>query len=142
MTAAWIPSAIIVILGGIGIHIFSRFTKDFPDPYLGGLVAHGVAFIVVAGLFLLFSGFETSAQITRKDWLYVILTGICIGIANLFVIVMYKQGAPVSTALPLTRVSVIVGGGILGLFLFSEVLSFYKAAGMLLSILSIYLLMK
>ncbi len=142
MTSPWIPSAIIVILGGIGLHIFSRYTKDFPDPYLAGLVAHGVAFVVVTLLFIMFSNFDAAAQVTPKAWMYVILTGVCIGIANLFVIIMYKQGAPVSTALPITRMTVIVGGGILGLFLFSEVLTYYKAAGMFLTIVSIYLLMK
>jgi uncharacterized membrane protein len=140
MTYAWLPSAIIVVLGGLGLHVFSRFAKDFPDPYFAGLIAHGVAFLVVLLIYFLFSDFNLSYKISNQDYMFAIMTGVCIGLANLFVMVMYKQNAPISIAMPATRLTVIVAGVLVGVFVFSESLTYLKILGIVMSVVSIVLL--
>lgn len=142
MVAPWMTSALVVITTALGLHVFSRYSKSFTDPYLAGVIAHGVAFLVVILIYAYFSGFALPSKSTFKDYIPVILTGICLGVANLFVIVMYAQNAPLSVALPLVRFTPVVLGVIFGLMMFGEILTISKAIGIVLACISIFMIMR
>ncbi len=75
-----------------------------------------------------------------KAVIYSMIAGIIIGVINIAIFYMYRAGAPISVALPVTRIGVVVLAIIAGFVIFSETLSPTKMVGIALSFLSIFLM--
>ena len=84
--------------------------------------------------------YETYNKITNKGLIYSILAGLIIGVANIAILAMYHYKAPLSVAVPITRTGGMLLTVVLGILLFSEILTIKQVIGIILGIISILFL--
>ena len=68
------------------------------------------------------------------------LIGLLLGSGTIFFFYAFKYGAPLSVAMPVEGIGLILAGALAGVFLFNETLSPTVIAGMILGAISIVLL--
>lgn len=136
----WLVYALIVIAGGMGIHGFSKLAKPYIDPVSAFFWAGGVFFIVSTLTFFLAGGHAHIAQTPPKGIIFALCAGAAMALANLGVLLMYKAGAPMSLAMPLTRTSTMILAVLVGAVFFAEKLTFVNLAGVGLAIVAISLI--
>ncbi len=137
----WFVYAIILISGGVGIHLFSKLSRDLIHPSYAIFISSGVYFIAASIYFFSTGGREYIMETSGKGLLIASLAGVCVAAANMALFYMYKSGAPISVALPATRMVTIVLAVIIGIFFFAEKLSLLKLLGIACSIVAITLFM-
>ncbi len=136
----WLVYTLVVITGGVGIHAFSKLAKPYIDPIYTFLLAGGVFFAISIVTFLMVGGREHIAQTPTKGIVFALCAGVATAVANLGVFLMYKAGAPMSVAMPITRTSTAVLAVLLGFFLFAEKLTFVNLTGVAFAVAAIVLI--
>ncbi len=106
-----------------------------------GFVASLFLFAALSGfIFLLYNVLLGKTKIQFKN----ILAGICLGIPNFFSIYLLflalQQGIEGSVVFPVNNAGVLLLASLFGIFLFKEKIHFYKIAGFILALLSIFMI--
>ena len=131
----------LTVLGALGIHFFAKLSGQAGDPLLAMFFAHIVATVSIGVVYFLGKNTESNiSSINIKIFIWMLLMGFCIALANCAVLYMYKHHAPISIAVPVTRTAVALLSVLLGVLFFSEVLSPIKLGGFVLSLVSIYMM--
>lgn len=142
----WIWPAVLSIFAVLVFNVFVKFTDGEISKVYGIVLIQVAAVVPPLVLFLFYkSGWGatesgTLFNATSKGVLLSLLAGIAIGIANIAIINMYHLKAPLSLAVPFTRVGGTVLAVIAGIVLFSEILTVKQILGICLGALSIILL--
>ncbi|HOO82072.1 MAG TPA: EamA family transporter [Alphaproteobacteria bacterium] len=136
----WLVYALVVIAGGLGIHSFSKLAKSYIDPVYTFLLAGGVFFTISILTFLIMGGREHIAQTPTKGIILALCTGVAMTAANFGVFLMYKAGAPMSVAMPLTRTSTAILAVLFGVFFFAEKLTLVNMTGVVFAVIGIVLI--
>ncbi len=140
MIASWGLFAGLMVIGSVGIHLFTKLSSQDVNPLLSIFIAHIVATILIGFLYFIFKQGNDIKSIETKSFIWILLIGLSIAIANFSVIYMYKYGAPMSTAIPITRTAVSLFAVVIGIIFFLETVSLVQFAGFILSLVSIYMM--
>ena len=138
--SSWVAYAIMVSLGSTLLHASSKMMKGIVDPMIASMIA-GIFFIIIP-VFMFVWNKEPVAfySISVKGWFWAVLYGLAVALANVAVIFMYKSGAPMSIAVPLTRTAVMCLAVFVGLLFFAESLTAIKMLGIVFSIFGLVLM--
>lgn len=126
-----------------GLHqIFTKLASTSISDGLGGFVVEGSAAltILIYLAWIWFSGsWDQKADGPGIGWS--VATGLCVGIGTIFFFLLFQKGGPLSA------VPVILAGGaaimaVAGVVFFKEHLSLSRLAGIIMSIVGLYLLRK
>ena len=139
---AWIWPAIYTTLATALFNASLKMTDgEIPKAY-SALILQLVA--LLPAIIMIFFSNETIqnslSQITNKGLIYSILAGLIIGVANIAILAMYHYKAPLSVAVPITRTGGMLLTVVLGILLFSEILTIKQVIGIILGIISILFL--
>lgn len=129
--AGWFPLALVAAIL-YGLHnVFTRLASGKIDDYLGGLVLESTATLGIALYILYLYGREaTTLEWTRSGIGYSMLAGICVGLGTVLFFVLFRIGAPLSTAGPIVLAGGIALMSVAGCLLFKEPFNVYKALGL------------
>jgi len=140
--SAWIPYAIVAALL-YGLHqVFTKLAADRIGEGLGGFIveATATATIVVYLLYLRLAHQWNQASSAPGIW-WSAATGFCVGIGTIAFFLLFQRGGPLS-AVP----GIVAGGAaftaVVGFLAFHEPMPISRIAGVLLSVLGLYLLRK
>jgi uncharacterized membrane protein len=138
--SSWIIYAFIVMVGAVGIHLFSKLSMAYVDPLFLIVIMSAMFFLAALVVYAVSENKLDVSSIPLKGWGFSVLAGLCIAGANIAVIYMYKHQAPISLALPLTRVGGAMLAVLAGVLIFAEGLTVVKSAGIGLALVSIILM--
>ena len=96
--------------------------------------------VLVGVVSIVYSKPELHFDIQSKGLIYSILAGICVGIAEITMFVVFSKGLSISTGISIVTGGTVVFGTIIGVCFFKEVLSLQQFIGILLVISGIYFL--
>jgi bacterial/archaeal transporter family protein len=126
-----------------GAHqIFTKMASDKISDGWGGFVVEVTAaltILIYLGYLKFFDKWNQTG--TALGVWYSVLTGICVGVGTLFFFLLFQKGGPLSS------VPMILAGGaaimaIAGILFFKEPASLPRMAGIVLSLVSLFLLKK
>ena len=126
-----------------GLHqVFTKMASDRIGEGLGGFVVEATAASsILAYLVFLYLSGRWTQQVSTPGVVYSVLTGLCVGVGTVFFFLAFQKGGPLS-AVP----TILVGGAalsvIVGIFLFREPISLPRLAGIVFSIIGLFLLRK
>lgn len=98
--------------------------------------------VLIGGLAILITKPELNLDIQGKGLLYSVAAGICVGIAEITMFVVFSKGLSISAGTAIVTGGTVVFGAIIGASFFKEVLGVQQFLGILLVVLGIYLLME
>ena len=138
----WLFYAVIVISGAVGIHVFSKLSKDLIDPiYIMALT--GICYVAIGlGAFFAADWKKYISETPSVGMLWGGLAALSVVIANSAVLFMYRAGAPVSIAMPFTRFSAALVAVLIGVLILKEPFTLQKTVGFVLAFLGVFLLVK
>ena len=125
-----------------GLHnVFTKLAAGKISDQLGGLVLEATAAILILAyvVFLRFQG-DRPIHFTREGLLFSMLAGAAVAIGSILYFMIFRTGGNLSIAGPL----ILVGGSLLmvtvGVIGMSERISWQNGIGLILGMISIYLL--
>ena len=136
----WLFFAAVIIAGGLMVHLFSRLARGEIDVFYANLTAMTASLIVSFIAYTIFSEQGSIANASIKGVALSALVGVSSAIATIGIFAMYRAGAPMSVAVPLTRSGVATISILFGVFLLAEKLTALNMAGVVLSIVAIILM--
>src|SRR4030042_4377020 len=131
------------IAAGFFFAIYNAFLKlssNHLHALVGSISLSIASAIITLGLIFIFKTTGQEITITSKGVKLACLAGIFSAFGSLLYFFMYQKKAPLSLGLPLLFISTILFSVIIGLLFFGEKLTLVKIAGLLLAIVSIYIL--
>lgn len=137
----WFPLAILAAVL-YGLHnVFTRLASSRINDYLGGLILETTATTGIALYILYLYGREaTLMEWSRMGIFYSILAGICVGAGTVLFFVLFRLGAPLSTAGPIVLAGGIALMSLAGCVLFKEPLTVKKVLGLVFTLVGTVLL--
>ena len=124
-----------------GLHqVFTKLAADRIGDGLGGFVVEITAALIIA-FYLVYLRFfsERKQPVSSGGVFYSVLTGICVGAGTVMFFLLFQKGGPLS-AVPM----VLAGGAalmaIVGILFLKEPATMIRVSGILLSLLSLFLL--
>ncbi len=107
--------------------------------FVGAVVLQMTA-VLVGGLAILYTKPELNMDIQSKGLLYSIAAGICVGIAEISMFVVFSKGLSVSAGTAIVTGGTVLFGAIIGASFFKEAVSYQQLIGILFVIFGIFLL--
>lgn len=124
--------------------IFDYFVKLSSDKIHSGLgtLMINVFSLTIPLLFVIYSYFQGQKvfEVKSGGYLYSALAGLVIGLAGVFFIKMFSLGVNLSVGVPLVRIGIVIGGSLLGIMLLKEGFNSKYLAGVMLSLVGLYLI--
>ncbi len=108
--------------------------------YFLALFVAAVSQIIIVIPFVVYAMSTGSLNHSARGYGISALIGILLGSGTIFFFYAFKYGAPLSVAMPVEGIGLILAGALAGVFLFNETLSPMVLAGMILGAISIILL--
>ena len=124
-----------------GMHqVFTRMASDRIGDGLGGFVVEGTAALtILLYLLSLYVSGRWNQSVSAPGVVYSVLTGVCVGVGTVFFFLLFQKGGPLS-AVPM----ILAGGAslmaVVGIFFFRESASWTRVAGIIASIVGLFLL--
>jgi transporter family protein len=137
--SSWSLIAIAAVLYGLH-NVFTRAAGPRIDETLGALLLEGFAALIILG-FTLYKRWQGGlGLVTREGVLWSLAAGLCVGLGTLAFFALFSRGGELSVAGP----SVLVGGSLFmvlgGILLFGEAVSALRLLGIVLGLISLFLL--
>lgn len=137
MNMSWIIYSLIAILIVGSSDIFRKLASGLKDPFFTNLIFQFASFSTA---FILFMVFSRRSENNPRDIFYAVLGGMTISLFSLFSFKALSTGPDVSTVIPVLRIGGIAFLVILGVLILKDQLTIQKIAGLLFSLIGIYLL--
>lgn len=138
---SWIVFAIGTIICYSIFDYFLKLSSDKIHSGLGALVINIVS-LVIPLLFVIYSYLQGQKvfEVKSGGYLYSVLAGLIIGLSSVLFIKMFSSGVNLSVGVPVVRVGIVVLGSLLGIILLKEGFNIKYLAGMMLSLVGLYLI--
>lgn len=122
------------------VHLFSRLARGEIDVFYANLIAMTASVIVSLVAYIIFSEQGSIVDASAKGVALSAMVGASSALATIGIFAMYRTGAPMSVAVPLTRSGVATISVLFGVFLLAEKLTALNIAGVVLSVIAIILM--
>jgi drug/metabolite transporter (DMT)-like permease len=136
----WLVFATILAIGAAGYNISLRFVGEGTNQFSFSAFFSFCAICLIS-MFIAY-GWLSGAEMlfTLKGAMIAMIAGIGFFIVDLAIINMFRAGAPISLSVALLRIGTAFSMTVIGLLVFSEILSPIKALGIVFACVGIYLL--
>jgi uncharacterized membrane protein len=131
------------IAAGFFFAIYNAFLKlssSHLHALIGSISLSITSAIISLGLVFVFKAAGQEVTITSRGTKLAIWAGVFSAFGSLLYFLMYQRKAPISLGLPLLSISTIIFSVMIGLLFFQEKLTLLKLTGLVLAIVSIYVL--
>ncbi len=131
------------IAAGFFFAIYNAFLKlssSHLHALVGSISLSIASALITLGLIFVFKTTGQQIDITSKGVRLACIAGVFSAFGGLFYFLMYQKKAPLNLGLPLLSIATILFSVLIGLIFFQEKLTSVKLAGIILAIISIYLL--
>lgn len=137
----WIVFAVLTIISYAIFDFFLKLSAERIHGGLGGFLINLVATLVLLA-FIAYNKLRGETLTTPKPGgiLYSILAGISIGFATIFFMKMFSANVNLSIGIPFVRIGIVLLASMLGILLLKEGFTIRYVIGMLLALLSLYLI--
>lgn len=132
----WQIFAVLTMVFFALISFFIKLGAGSADGRLAALVLNATA---VALLLVMTIAMDVQISFTGSGVFFILAAGACAAIGNVFAFKTFSLGAPISITAPMFAVGAVLIGYILGLTVFKESFSYTSSLGVLLGIVSIWL---
>lgn len=136
----WFVAALVAALA-YGLHnIFTKIAAGHISDSLGAFLLEITAAICI--LFYIFFLVATDAKFsfTSRGIIFSVFAGVCVGLGTVLYFVIFSRGGELSTAGPLVLVGGVLLMAVAGIVFFKEEVSFIKLTGIVLGLISLWML--
>jgi len=135
----WQIFAVLTMVFFALISFFIKLGAGSTDGRLAALVLNATAVMLLIVLTLVM---KVPISFTGKSAFFILAAGACAAIGNVFAFKTFSLGAPISVTAPMFAVGAVLIGYTLGLTVFKESFSYTSLFGVLLGLVSIWLVFK
>ncbi|MDP2909357.1 MAG: hypothetical protein Q8N77_06140 [Nanoarchaeota archaeon] len=136
----WFIAALVAALA-YGLHnIFTKIAAGHISDSLGGFLLEITAATCILLYIFFLIATDEKFSFTSRGVIFSILAGICVGIGTVLYFVIFSRGGELSIAGPMVLVGGVLLMAVAGIVFFKEHVSFLKLAGLVLGVVSLWML--
>lgn len=138
----WFLASLVAALA-YGLHnVFTKLAAGHISDSLGAFLLEitAVTCILIYIFFLITTNAKFSFAFTSRGVIFSVLAGVCVGLGTVLYFVIFSQGGELSIAGPLVLVGGVLLMALAGIIFFQEKISFMKVAGIILGLISLWML--
>lgn len=136
----WFIAALVAALA-YGLHnIFTKIAAGHISDALGGFLLEITAAICILLYIFFLVAADEKFSFTSRGVMFSIFAGVCVGIGTVLYFVIFSRGGELSIAGPLVLVGGVLLMAVAGIVFFKEEVSFIKVSGIVLGLISLWML--
>lgn len=136
----WFIAALVAALA-YGLHnIFTKTAAGNISDSLGGFLLEITASLCILAYIIFLLITHERFSFTSRGIIFSMLAGVCVGLGTVLYFYIFSHGGELSIAGPLVLVGGVLLMAVAGIVIFKEDVSFIKIVGIILGIISLYML--
>ncbi len=136
----WIITALFAAIA-YGLHnIFTKIAAGNISDSLGAFLLELTATICILGYIFFLATTNERFHFSSKGILFSVLAGICVGLGTVLYFILFSKGCELSIVGPMVLVGGVLLMALAGIFFFKEQITPMKISGIILGLISLWLL--